>query len=208
MARGLPSASTFGYSFRRMRKRRWKPRETQLHETAEQRPPRPIDPDKARARTFQRAVRLLAAKPRSVEDLRERLLEKQWTNETVVDSVVAKLREYNYLNDEQFAFGYASFQVRQKPVGRGRLQRALALKKIDRETANEAIQKVFEEMPEEQLIERAIERRVRLRGRPQTRAESKSLFDHLLRQGFTYDLVMRKVREAAETPIDEEAEDG
>ncbi|MBA3765612.1 MAG: RecX family transcriptional regulator, partial [Acidobacteria bacterium] len=161
-----------------------------------------------RARTFQRAVKLLAAKPRSVEELRERLLEKQWTNETVVDAVVARLREYNYLNDEQFAFGYASFQVRQKPVGRQRLQRALALKKIDRETAAEAIQKVFEETPEEQLIDRAIERRTRLRGRPQTRAESKSLFDHLLRQGFTYDLAMRKVRAASATEVDEEAEDG
>ena len=190
-----------------MRRRTRKSNERQLNEAPEK-APRPVDADKARARTLQRAVKLLAAKPRSVEELRERLLEKQWTNETVVDAVVAKLREYNYLNDEQFAFGYASFQVRQKPVGRQRLQRALALKKIDRETANEAIQKVFEETPEEQLIDRAIERRTRLRGRPQTRAESKSLFDHLLRQGFTYDLVMRKVRSASATEVDEEAEDG
>jgi regulatory protein len=206
MARGLPSASTFGYSFKRMRKRNWKPRETQLNE-APARPAVPIDPDKARERTFQRAVKLLAAKPRSVEELRERLLEKQWTNEEVVDAVITRLREYGYLNDEQFAFGYASFQVRQKPVGRQRLQRALALKKIDRETADQAIKQVFEETPEEHLIERAIERRVRLRGRPQTRAESKSLFDHLLRQGFSYELVIRKVRAAAEAQLDEEAED-
>ncbi len=190
-----------------MRRRTRKSNERQLNEAPEK-APSPVDAEKARARTFQRAVKLLAAKPRSVEELRERLLEKQWTNETVVDAVLTKLREYNYLNDEQYAFGYASFQVRQKPVGRGRLQRALALKKVDRETANEAIQKVFEETPEEQLIDRAIERRTRLRGRPQTRAESKSLFDHLLRLGFTYDLVMRKVREASEATVDEEAEEG
>ena len=193
---------------RRMRKRRWKPRETQLHEAeAPTRPPRPVDPDKARERTFQRAVKLLAAKPRSVEELRERLLEKQWTDEAAVDAVITKLREHGYLNDEQFAVSYASFQVRQKPVGRQRLQRALALKKIDRETADQAITQVFEEMPEEQLIERAIERRLRLRGRPQTRAESKSLFDHLLRQGFSYELVIRKVRAAADAKLDEEAAD-
>lgn len=190
-----------------MRRHRGKPNERQLNEAPEK-APRPIDTDKARERTFQRAVKLLAAKPRSVEELRERLLEKQWTNEEVVDAVVAKLREYGYLNDEQFAVGYASFQVRQKPVGRQRLQRALALKKVDRETADNAIRQVFEETPEEQLIERAIERRVRLRGRPQTRAESKSLFDHLLRQGFTYDLVIRKVRDAAAANFDQDAEDG
>jgi regulatory protein len=143
---------------------------------------------------MQRAAKLLAAKPRSVAELRERLLEKRWTNEEIVDAVLARLGEYGYLNDERFAFGYASFQVRQKPVGRQRLQRALALKKVDRETADEAIKLVFEETPEEQLIDRAIDKRIRLRGRPASREETKSLFDHLLRQGFSYELVIRKVR--------------
>ena len=191
-----------------MRKRRWKPQERQINEDTQPRAPRLVDPDKARERTFQRAVKLLSAKPRSVEELRERLLEKQWTNEAVVDGVIERLREYGYLNDERFAFGYASFQVRQKPVGRGRLQRALALKKVDRETADEAIKLVFEETPEEQLIDRAIERRTRLRGRPQTRAETKSLFDHLLRQGFSYELVIRKVRAVSEKGLDEDDEPG
>src|SRR3712207_2383534 len=40
------------------------------------RPVRPVDAEKARERTLQRAVKLLAAKPRSVEELRERLLER------------------------------------------------------------------------------------------------------------------------------------
>ena len=190
-----------------MRKRNWKPNRSRAgvdDETIAQEKARPVDPEKARERTFQRAVKLLAAKPRSVAELRERLLEKQWTNEEVVEAVLTKLREYGYLNDERFAYGYASFQVRQKPVGQGRLRRALALKKVDKETADEAIRLVFEETPEESLIERAIEKRTRLRGRPQTRAETKSLFDHLLRQGFSYDLVIRKVRAVAEADIDEE----
>ena len=153
---------------------------------------------------MQRAVKLLAAKPRSIEELRERLLEKQWTNAEVVDAVLGRLREYGYLDDEKYAFGYASSKVRQKPVGRQRLQRALALKKIDKETADEALELVFAETPEEEVIERAIEKRVRLRGRPRTRAETKSLFDHLLRQGFSYELVIRKVRAVSETDIDED----
>jgi regulatory protein len=186
-----------------MARRNWKPRERQIDEETTESAARLLDPEKARARTFQRAVKLLAAKPRSVAELRERLLEKQWTNDAVVDAVLLRLREYGYLNDEQYALSYASFQVRQKPVGRGRLQRVLALKKIDRETADEAIRQVFEETPEEELIERAIERRTRLRGRPETRAETKSLFDHLLRQGFSYDLIVRKVRAVSDASIDE-----
>src|SRR5215211_9328803 len=136
-----------------MRKRRWKPEERRLDKEEAEKPARPVDPEKARERTFQRAVKLLAAKPRSVAELRERLLEKEWTTPEIVEAVLAKLGEYGYLNDERFAFGYASYKVRQKPVGRQRLQRDLQLKKVDRETADEAIKLVFEEMPEEDLID-------------------------------------------------------
>jgi regulatory protein len=187
-----------------MQKRGWKARRARPAEEAEERERKPVDPEKARERTMQRAVKLLAAKPRSVGELRERLLEKEWASEEIVDGVLGKLREYGYLDDERYAFGYASFQVRQKPVGKQRLQRALKLKKVDKETADEALRLVFEETPEDVLIDRAIDKRVRLRGRPETRAETKSLFDHLLRQGFSYELVIRKVRAVSETDVDEE----
>ncbi|HKR01158.1 MAG TPA: regulatory protein RecX [Pyrinomonadaceae bacterium] len=181
-----------------MRKRAWKSRERRAEATEAEKTERPLNPEKARERTFQRAVKLLAAKPRSVAELRERLLEKQWTNEKIVEAVLQKLGEYGYLNDERFAFGYASYKVRQKPVGRQRLQRDLQLKKVERATADEALRLVFEETPEEELIDRAIEKRTRLRGKPRTRAEVKSLIDHLLRQGFSYDLISQKVRAAPE----------
>jgi regulatory protein len=187
-----------------MYKRRWKPKEKPLDSEKAEKTPRPVNPEKTRERTFQRAVKLLAAKPRSVAELRERLLEKEWTSAEIVEMVLAKLGEYGYLNDERFAFGYASYKVRQKPVGIKRLQRDLQLKKVDRETADEALRLVFEETPEEDLIDRAIEKRTRLRGRPSSRAEVKSLFDHLLRQGFSYELVTQKVRAASATSIDEE----
>src|SRR5205085_8452375 len=187
-----------------MQRRRLKPNDRQLNSEGVEKAPRRIDPEKARERTFQRAVKLLAAKPRSVAELRERLLEKEWTNEEIVEAVLAKLGEYGYLNDERFAFGYASYKVRQKPVGRQRLQRDLQMKKVDRETADEAIKLVFEETSEEELIDRAIEKRTRLRGQPKTRAEVKSLFDHLLRQGFSYELIANKVRALSSTAMDED----
>jgi regulatory protein len=174
-------------------------------EPAEERPEprRPLDPEKARERTLQRAVKLLAAKPRSVAELRERLLEKEWTDEEAADYALGKLKEYGYLNDDRFAFGFASYRVRQKPLGRQRLARDLQNKKVSRETADAALDLVYSETSEEELIARAIEKRVRLRGRPSTRAETKSLYDHLQRLGFSYDLIIRKVRELS-TAMDEE----
>jgi len=155
-------------------------------------------------KTFARAVKLLAAKPRSVAELRERLLRGRGTNEEVVETVIARLREYGYLNDERFAFSYASYKVKQKPVGRRRLERDLKFKKIDTSVASDALEMVFAETPEEQLIEEAIAKRLRIRGKPKNRAEAKNLFDHLLRRGFAFELVSEKVRSLATDYADED----
>ena len=162
----------------------------------------PSTPEQIRARAFQRAVKLLAAKPRSVAELRERLLER-CSNKAIVETVIARLREYGYLDDERYALGYASAKVRQQPIGRRRLQQSLQLKKVDRAVVDEALEQVFAETSEDELIDRAIEKRVRLRGQPKTRAEAKSLFDHLLRRGFPFELVSEKVRAASRTDLDD-----
>ena len=156
-----------------------------------------------RRKTFERAIKLLTARPRSVGELRERLLKLKDTNEEVVEAVIARLREYGYLNDERFAFSYASYKVKQKPVGRRRLERDLKFKKVDSGVANEALDMVFCETPEEQLIDEAIAKRLRIRGKPKTRLEAKSLFDHLLRQGFDFELVREKIRSLTTDDTDE-----
>jgi len=147
---------------------------------------------------------LLAAKERSVEELRERLLEGRGATKTAVESVIERLREYGYLNDERFAQSYASLRLQQRPLGRQRLQRDLWLKKIDKPTADRALDQVFEAMPESEMIDRVIEKRIRLRGKPKTRADAKKLFDHLLRQGFAFELVSDKVRAVSKSEVDEE----
>lgn len=168
-------------------------------------PEAPVDPDKARQRVFERAARLLAAKPRSVAELRERLLQGRGATETAVESVIERLREYGYLDDARFAHSYASLRVQQRPIGRQRLQRDLHQKKVDKATADEALDLVFAAAPEEEMIDRAIAKRIRLRGRPATRAEAKKLFDHLLRQGFAFELVSEKVRAVFSRDFDGEA---
>ena len=98
--------------------------------------------DELRRRTFARAVKLLAAKPRSVAELRERLLQGKGADEAIVDVVISRLREYGYLDDERFAFSYASYKVKQKPIGRRRLERDLKMKKVKSGVANEELELV------------------------------------------------------------------
>ncbi len=159
--------------------------------------------EQSRRRTFARAIKLITAKPRSVAELRERLSQSRSARKADVEAAIDRLKEYGYLDDERFAFSFASARVSQKPIGRRRLERDLKLKKVDQNITEEALNKVFEETPEGELIDRAIEKRIRLRGRPTNRAEAKSLFDHLLRQGFSFELVIEKVRSASRAELDE-----
>ena len=150
-----------------------------------------------------RAVKLLAAKPRSVGELRERLLEKNWTNAEIVSGVIEKLAEYGYLDDEKYASELALSKLRQKPQGKRRLQQAMSQKKLDREVVDTAIDAAFEKMPEAELIEQAVEKRIRLKGRPETREDTKKFYDYLLRQGFAFDLVREKISELGNIRDDE-----
>jgi len=164
---------------------------------------RTATPEQIRSRTFQRAAKLLAAKPRSIAELRERLLERAGVTEDIVEEIIGRLKEYGYLDDERYALSYASLKVKQRPIGRRRLQQDLKNRKVTNQVAGEALDLVYAETPEEELIDQAIEKRIRLRGRPKTRLEAKSLFDHLLRQGFAFELVSEKVRRIAKTDLDE-----
>jgi regulatory protein len=178
-------------------------RGTRKRKTEEPVAPEHPDPGRARERVFQRAAKLLAAKQRSIEELRERLREGRGATPEIVEMVIERLREYGYLDDERFAHSYASLRVQQRPIGRQRLQRDLWLKKIDKQTAESALDQVFEQTPEADLIDRAIAKRVRLRGKPKTREEAKKLFDHLLRQGFPFELVSDKVRALSKSAVDD-----
>lgn len=165
------------------------------------------DAERSRERTMNRAVKLLAAKPRSVGELRERLLEKLWTNEEIVDAVIEKLKDYKYLDDGQFARDFAVSKLRQKPQGKRRLQQTMSQKMLDKETVEAAITEAFEKNPESDLIDLAIEKQLRLKGIPETRDATKKFYDHLLRQGFSFDLIREKLAAISARRIDEAEED-
>ena len=165
------------------------------------------DPERSRTRTMNRAVRLLAAKPRSVRELRERLLEKMWTNDEIVDSIIDKLKDYKYLDDEQYARDLAVSKLRQKPQGKRRLQQTMSQKKLDKETVDAAITEAFEKLPEDELIDQAITKRLRLKGKPATREDTKKFYDHLMRQGFGFDLIREKMNAVASCEFEQDGEE-
>ncbi|NOT48928.1 MAG: RecX family transcriptional regulator [Acidobacteria bacterium] len=164
------------------------------------------DANKASERTMNRAVKLLAAKPRSVGELRERLLEKLWTDEAIVDGVLEKLKEYGYLDDQKFAGDLALSKLRQKPQGKRRLKQSLSQKRLSQEDIASGIESALEKLPESKLIDAAVEKRLRLKGRPETREDTKKFYDYLLRLGFDYDLIRSRITDIGKAAIIDETE--
>ena len=164
------------------------------------------NPERSRKKTFDRAVNLLTYRQRSIEELRTRLLEKAWTNHEIVDAVIEKLKEYNYLNDEQYATSFAASKIRNKNFGKRRLQQDLKRKQLDNATIEKALENAFEEVSEDDVIDRAVAKRLRIKGIPETPNDKKNFFGYLMRQGFDYDLIRKKMDEIPKPKKEEEQE--
>lgn len=163
------------------------------------------DRDRSRKRTMDRAVRLLAAKPRSIGELRGRLLEKPWTDAEIVDAVIEKLVEYKYLDDTKFAVGFAESKLRERPQGRRRLEFTMSQQNLDRDVIGNALNEVYDSRPEQDLLTEALDRWTRVRGIPTDQLGKKKLFDHLMRRGFSFQNIRQAVAEICQRDNDDES---
>ena len=154
-------------------------------------------------KTMQRALRLLSFKARTIEEMRRRLLEKEWAEPETVEAVIKRLCELNYLNDEEYAGNFASSRLALKPLGPTRLRIDLQRKQLPAATVESAVTRAYDERPEEELIDTLIAKRVRLKGMPVDRDGRNRLTAYLMRRGFSYDLVMRKIREIGQVDDDD-----
>src|SRR5687768_876168 len=98
----------------------------------------------AALKTYDRALRLLAARGRSVRELRRRLLAAREPEEHV-NAALQKLEAMGALNDED----YARHVARSQMIGRGyaprRLKQELAKRGVARDVADRAIEVVLTE---------------------------------------------------------------
>jgi regulatory protein len=153
-----------------------------------------LPPEKAKEKIFASALRMLTARARSETQLREKLLAKEWLDHRLIDECIARLKELGYLNDRNFAYNYALSRLHSKSIGRSRLARELAEKKVPREVIEDTLELVFEEVEEDALLQKAVDKFVRLHGQPTDAKTSRKLFAHLMRLGFRYELIAKKLR--------------
>lgn len=150
------------------------------------------------------SLRLLARRPRTVSELRQRLSRKGFPS-GVVERCLEELAGKGLLDDGAFAEMFARDRVRLRPRGRRQVLGELRAKGVEAETASAALEQVFaeEEVDELSLARQAARRWRRRSGEDPLRARQR-LMAFLARRGFPSE-VARRVAEEVLGP--EEASD-
>lgn len=132
-----------------------------------------------------RALDYLSYRSRSRAELERHLRGKGWEG-PVVERVVARCRELDYLDDRAFAESWVRDRIRLKPRGRFRLLRELKKKGVPEADAEAGIDRAFREegVTERELLERAARKRWNGRRTDDPRTLRRRLWGYLRRRGF------------------------
>src|SRR5215831_8599136 len=154
------------------------------------------------AALWEYAVRTLARSAQSSGQLRAKL-EQKAQKRADVDAVLARLKEFRYLDDRKFAESFAVSRLENQQLGRNRVLRDLRERRVSPAMAQRTVAKVYEQVDEPALIENYVRRRYRSAAREglfQDEKELASAYRRLMRAGFTSGNIVRVLKRFARDP--------
>ncbi len=135
---------------------------------------------------YEYAVGALARRMRSVAELKRLLRNKVEADtelgRTLVELIIARLKDHGYLNDAKYAAAYSSFRRDNEKFGRLRVITDLKAKGLHSDVIEKAVAAAYDEVNEERLA-RDFLRRKRLE-KPADRKQAARIFRQLVRAGF------------------------
>ncbi len=141
--------------------------------------------DELKVRVYNSALRLLGYRMRSINEMRDRLIEKKYPND-IIDETINKLLKIGYLNDVEFANAFARDKVKGKKIGPLALRIEFIPHKIDEETLEKIIANVYEKYPISDLIKLLLDKKKILPGTKLDQKTKKRIYDLLIRKGFNW----------------------
>jgi len=109
---------------------------------------------------FKYALRALSARAQSAGELRRKLEERAQAPEDV-PAILARLRQYGYLDDRRFAESYSTARLEDQGLGQERVLRDLRRRRVAPRLAKEAVQAAYRDTDEARLIEQYLRRKYR-----------------------------------------------
>jgi len=151
---------------------------------------------------FRYAVKKLGGRAASIGEIRTALAARA-LEASDVDDVIARLKEYGYLNDSRFAESFATARLENERLGKSRVIRELRQRRVAPELAEATASKVYAEQDEPALIEDYIRRKYRSAKREglfETEKDLASAYRRLMRAGFTTGNSIRVLKRFAANP--------
>lgn len=147
------------------------------------------------AALFDYATASLGRRAQTVAELKRKMrtrVEPDETGEQKIAAVVAKLKEYRFLNDASFAADYARLRQENEKLGRRRVHQGLMQKGVHPELVTKALDGAYENVNEEQLARAYIERK--RMAQPKDKKDAARTVRRLIAAGFTPGTVFKVVR--------------
>ena len=161
---------------------------------------RPPPRKKDAAKLWDYALRALGRRALTAAEIRQKLKEKA-EDAGDIEPVMAKLREYGYLNDERFAEEYANSRKANQSFGKMRVLQDLRGRRVGSEIAAQAVGKIYADTDEVALVEEYIARKFRSYNMIEYLAEPKHLasaYRKLRLAGFSSPVVVKVLKRYSE----------
>jgi regulatory protein len=152
------------------------------------------------SRATEAALVFLSYRPRSEKEVRDRL-RRGGFEQDAIEHAIARLHEWRYLDDADFARRWVENRTAHRPRGRRLLQQELRHKGIDVEIAREAIDDA--DLDETGAAEALARRRLPAYAGDEPAAIRRRLGAYLARRGYGYDVIRVALDRALGEPEDE-----
>jgi len=141
-----------------------------------------------RVRAKGKALRWLSHRALSAAELRERLLDREFSERTVV-RVLADLSAVGLVDDVQFAGAYVRTRMLDRPCSKRMLVHELRHKGIPEEEAVRLVDEHYGSSSEEEVAESLIRRTAKPPSAAEARKIRKRASDFLFRRGFDWEVI-------------------
>jgi regulatory protein len=146
------------------------------------------------------AVKALGQRAHSTGELRAKLTGRA-ERAADVEPVIARLRDYGYLNDSRFAENFAGAKLENHGLGKSRVLRDLRQRKVSSGLAERTVNSLYGKVDEMELIASFIRRKVRTKlPLPEALEDPKTLasaYRKLIRAGFSSSNVIGALKRIA-----------
>lgn len=148
-------------------------------------------------KVYDQALKFLSYRPRSEKEMFDWFKRKEVGTE-VQKLVLVKLKERNFIDDEEFARWWIEQRLNFRPLGLRLLARELQLKGIGREIIEKQTASLNESVNEEQMARKLIEKKIKAWAGLLPKERQQKLIGFLGRRGFSWEIIRQLIDEFPE----------